>query len=316
MTYKQIVDSVKEAVDRHQILMDFGYGALTDIKTVDEGETPNVDYPYLFLNPTPSTRTGQAVTYRFNMIVMDVVQDDPNNKYHNYLKKQSECQQYVDDVLGYLRFKSPLSKFDLTLNMTLTPFKERFQDTLAGMTATLEIVVPATLNFCEAPYYEFLFEGAMTYDTSIEPDPNGRALGYTSVEDPYNLYYYCKYASVKLGPGTYRVEIEAQSAITEPTKPAPPIPRLRPHRIDTSDCSAPAIATSTVLPAHSEGWPVGLTDDQTFTWKATYYWNTDEMGPPLVGDLIDSMQITLMQENNVDESMVNIYGGTIKMYGV
>ncbi|MCP4322354.1 MAG: hypothetical protein GY787_10995 [Alteromonadales bacterium] len=150
MTYKELVDSINLVVDNHEILRDFGYGALTDIKTVDEGT--RVNYPYAFLNPTQSTRTGQAVTYRFNLIVMDVTQEDPTNGFANYLKVQSDCQQYIDDILAKLRFKTPLNDFDLTLNVNLTPFKERFQDTLAGMTATLEIEIPLPINNCITPY--------------------------------------------------------------------------------------------------------------------------------------------------------------------
>lgn len=149
MTYKELVDKVKETVDNHEILKDFGYGALTDIKTVDEGA--RVDYPYAFLNPTQSTRTGQAITYRFNLIVMDVAQEDPTNGFANYLKVQSDCQQYIDDILAKLRF-TVANDFDLTLNVNLTPFKERFQDTVAGMTATLEVEVPFALNNCITPY--------------------------------------------------------------------------------------------------------------------------------------------------------------------
>ena len=150
MTYKELVDNIKTVVDNHQILRDFGYGALTDIKTVDEGT--RVDYPYAFLNPTQSTRTGQSVTYRFNLIVMDVAQEDPTDGFSEYLKVQSDCQQYIDDILANLRFKTPLNDFDLTLNVNLTPFKERFQDTVAGMTATLEIEVPLPINNCITPY--------------------------------------------------------------------------------------------------------------------------------------------------------------------
>lgn len=150
MTYKELVDSIGAVVNDHLILKDFGYGALTDIKTVDDGT--RVNYPYAFLNPTQSSRTGQSITYRFNLIVMDVVQEDPTNGYANYLKVQSACQQYIDDILANLRFKTPLNGFDLTLNVNLTPFKERFQDTVAGMTATLEIELPLPINNCITPY--------------------------------------------------------------------------------------------------------------------------------------------------------------------
>ncbi len=151
MTYAEIVNKVKEIVFEHKILVDFGYGNLSDIRTRStnndgQGEAEEADYPYVFLNPTNHTRTGQEITYRFNMIVMDMSGDD------EALTTQSECQQYIDDILAQLRFQTPLNKFDLTLNVTLTPFKERFKDTVAGMTATLEIVIPVPLNQCIAPF--------------------------------------------------------------------------------------------------------------------------------------------------------------------
>ena len=89
---------------------------------------------------------------------MEVVQDDPTQKFSGYLKAQSNCQQYIDDILSRLRFHYT-DQVDLTLNVSLTPFKERFQDTVAGMTATLEIVVPERLNECIAPFRTLLHQG-------------------------------------------------------------------------------------------------------------------------------------------------------------
>jgi len=155
MTYYEIVNRIQEVVQDHEILVDFGYGALTDIKTVDEDT--RVNYPYAFLNPTQSTRTAQSIVYRFNLIVMEVVQDDPNQKFNGYLKAQSNCQQYIDDILSRLRFHYT-DQVDLTLNVSLTPFKERFQDTVAGMTATLEIEIPNRLNECIAPFRTLVHE--------------------------------------------------------------------------------------------------------------------------------------------------------------
>ena len=51
MTYKEIVDRIKEVVDGHKMVVDFGYGNLSDIKANTEGNE-SADYPYAFLNPT------------------------------------------------------------------------------------------------------------------------------------------------------------------------------------------------------------------------------------------------------------------------
>lgn len=203
MTYSELVNSIKSTVDRHLILQDFGYGALTDIKTVDEGQRTN--YPYAFLNPTQSTRTGQTVTYRFNLIVMDVAQEDPTNGFADYLKVQSDCQQYIDDILANLRFSKPYKDFDLTLNVNLTPFKERFQDTVAGMTATLEIELPVALNDCIAPidgeYVPLVYRRNIA-DRGLDFD------GFPDGED--NFYHFDEYSYSGLAPWTFERAAEPQ----------------------------------------------------------------------------------------------------------
>lgn len=147
MTYKEIVDRIKEITFAHKQLVDFGYGQLSDIKVRSESPDGNneSDYPYLFLNPTNHQRTEQSITYNFNMIVMDMALDD------DFLKVQSDCQQYIDDVIAYLTFGYS-DRPDVNLTFTLTPFKERFQDTVAGMTATLSITLPSPINNCITPY--------------------------------------------------------------------------------------------------------------------------------------------------------------------
>ncbi len=183
MTYKEIVDKIAVICSTHDIIRDFGYGAISDLKTLNSESLVNVVdesayaesqtlYPYVFLNPTQSTRTSQMISYRFNMIVMDTVlpnglellpnpqdidQKDP--PYGQTLQVQSDCQQYVDDIIARLRFGNPTNidqKYDplvdVQLTVNLTPFKERFADTVAGMTATIEIQVTKPINECIAPY--------------------------------------------------------------------------------------------------------------------------------------------------------------------
>ena len=189
MTYKEIVDSVAQAVADHKILRDFGYGAITDIKTVNtDQESTTVDYPYVFLNPTQGSRNGQAITYRWNLIAMDVVQEDPDNTYLNYLKVQSDCQQYVDDILAYLRFSTPLKDFDLTLNVQLTPFKERFQDSVAGMTATLEVEIPQKLDNCLTPFYPGDLLVKAVNNTAQPFSTNGYISASTIITDTYSIW--------------------------------------------------------------------------------------------------------------------------------
>lgn len=151
-TYKEIVDLFKTAALDHLMIEEFGYGALSDIKTRNESANGDqeVNYPYAFLNPTTHQRSQSTVTYQFNLIMMDMAREEEGDKYDNFLQIQSDCQQYIDDMIANLWNTS--TKPDIQLTVTYTPFVERFQDDVAGMTAGISIVVPITINDCIAPY--------------------------------------------------------------------------------------------------------------------------------------------------------------------
>lgn len=148
MTYKDVIDRFQQVANQHYMIKDFGYGQLSDIKV--HSEDGEADYPYLFLNPTTHTRTNTVMEYQFNMIMMDIAidEDDPLG---NWINIQSQCQQYIDDVFAQLKYgytDQPLIDYS---NVTYTPFKERFQDSLAGMTAAILIQIPSPIDQCIAP---------------------------------------------------------------------------------------------------------------------------------------------------------------------
>ena len=317
MTYKELVDSIKATVDGHMILRDFGYGALTDIKTVDEGT--RVDYPYAFLNPTQSTRTGQTITYRFNLIVMDVVQEDPTNGFANYLKVQSACQQYVDDILASLRFSKPYKDFDLTLNVNLTPFKERFQDTVAGMTATLEIEIPFALNNCITPTVGSEIVNYGFQDNLIkEPDPVGSTLGTVQpTYDPQDLWHpnsdpdrYYTAVYLKESAQQYRIEVTGTARALE-SKPIPLAPKLNGTIVNVE--VPPSVGTTIDYPVSDTTWPEGQTTTDQFEWTAIYTFT----GQALTGVEQESLNWSLRGDGvPADESQMEFITTNIKIYQV
>ena len=156
MTYQEIVNRVQSVVNAHYMLADFGYGDLSDLKTRFENTSGDsavqADYPYLFLNPANHQRNATTMTYNFNMIVMDIARGEVKDiPFDNFLAIQSQCQQYIDDVLGALYYDFTDQPEVLRANISYSPFKERFQDAVAGMTCSLTIEVPTGLNACIAP---------------------------------------------------------------------------------------------------------------------------------------------------------------------
>jgi len=154
MNYKEIINRFRTVTEEHLMLQDFGYGQLSDLKTQSQlgPEEQGVDYPYLFLLPATSNRQGPVMNYSFNMVVMDMARGEEGDQYDNYITIQSQCQQYIDDVLARLYYYYK-DQPDINLtNISYTPFKEKYQDDLAGMTATITISVPTPINECIAPF--------------------------------------------------------------------------------------------------------------------------------------------------------------------
>ena len=157
MTYQEIVNRIQFITGQHKMLVDFGYGDLSDLKSRFENNSGDsavqADYPYLFLNPGVHGRNQGMVTYNFNMVVMDMAREEVSDQpYNNMLAIQSQCQQYIDDVLAYLYFEYKDNPDVIYSGVTYIPFNERFQDNVAGMTATLTIQVPQPLDNCVAPF--------------------------------------------------------------------------------------------------------------------------------------------------------------------
>jgi len=276
MTYKQIVDRVRAVAEAHKMIVDFGYGNLSDIKT--NGDDAEADYPYVFLNPQTHQRTSQTITYRFNMIVMEMAKNDVE-----VLQVQSNCQQYIDDILAQLRFGYN-DQVDLTLNLVLTPFKERFQDTVAGMTASLEIIVPSALNQCLAPFQpeigdEYVHVTQLAAQT-VDPDsgvPFGDVFRFTNeISDPENAWNVLRYDTPSDGTYTFVMEYSFQFE-NAPGVTAPPILSYRPTGLPTQYIDATTI----------EGWPsvpaTGVTYNVKQTWKLI--------------DMIDASQVYMQYYN-------------------
>lgn len=154
MTYKEIINRFRSVVSAHRMLKDFGYGQLSDLKTQSQlgPEEQGVDYPYLFLLPGQSTRQGTVMNYNFQMVVMDMARPEEGDVYDNYITIQSQCQQYIDDVLAHLYYYYKDQPEIQLANISYVPFKEKYQDELAGMTAGITIQVPTPLNDCITPF--------------------------------------------------------------------------------------------------------------------------------------------------------------------
>ena len=156
MTYKEVLDDLIDIMKRHRMIVTWGYGNLTDLVTPfkkqnttdpDTGVVYNIDYPYAFLQPTQHNLVTNASRYNFNLIMMEQCNDDPLS----VIQAQSDCHQYIKDVLAEIYYNYGL-KYDFTLNSSVIPFKEKYNDTVSGMTASISLEIRDGLDDCTAPF--------------------------------------------------------------------------------------------------------------------------------------------------------------------
>jgi hypothetical protein len=160
MNYQQLIEAFKQFAADHKQIKTFGYGTISDIEVpVDpsSGEPADRDYPYLFINPTSHNLTTNTVTYGFNVIAMTMTSDLQSNfefsGLDSVIKSQSDMLLIINDFLGWLEYTNDIESM-LVQTTAVTPFKERFNDTVAGMTAAIQVQFRNTLDLCDAPITE------------------------------------------------------------------------------------------------------------------------------------------------------------------
>jgi hypothetical protein len=263
MNYNDVVNRFKTIVEDHRMLVDFGYGQISDIKTRSEGmgELEGADYPYLFLNPGVHNRDQSTITYNFNMIIMDMAREEEASTYQNFLNIQSNCIQYCDDVIArlYYHYKD---KPEVSFNISYTPFYERFQDDLAGSTATISITVPNNINDCISPFTPIvppiidlpIFHRA---NQSQDQEVNFLRLDTNTETEPCKAIWNDQFFTAEVS-GIYQFKFDMQMSFAEPSAGEifPIIPLLYP------DDNAPIES--------SGNWPTQWVNNDVITWTATY----------------------------------------------
>ena len=312
MTYQEIVNRIQDVVNQHYMLADFGYGDLSDLKTRFENTSGDsaveADYPYLFLNPATHTRTGAAVTYNFNMIVMDMARGEVSDiPYNNILAIQSQCQQYIDDVIAQLWNGYTDQPQVLWDGLSYNTFNERFQDDVAGMTVNLQITVPQAINNCITPIskYRNLIEVTDFTERTLGPETGeNKVFAYVvNIYNPNNDWQINKYVVPE--PGVYRVEMTQQITLNAPvgSEQIPNQPILR----ELTDGPDRDIAATT-----ASGWPTQFeTEETVYSFRATWDIEVDSITPG--GYTWDF--INLEDDPGHEESTLQqLPGGILKIY--
>jgi hypothetical protein len=129
----------KDFADNHLQIKDYGYGDLWEISS-----STATTYPLFWVSPQPSNISGNEITYNFNILIGDRLEDGDANK----VEVESDTFQIGLDLLATLNLDREL---DLDKNNTLTPFIQDFKDRIAGHLISVSVSAPFDYNECAVP---------------------------------------------------------------------------------------------------------------------------------------------------------------------
>jgi PKD repeat protein len=129
----------KDFADNHLQIKDYGYGDLSEISS-----STATTYPLFWVSPQPSNISGNEITYNFNILIGDRLEDGDANK----VEVESDTFQIGLDLLATLNLNRDV---DLDKSNTLTPFIHDFKDRIAGHLITVSVTADFDYNECAVP---------------------------------------------------------------------------------------------------------------------------------------------------------------------
>lgn len=138
-TYNQIKTKFQEITDNHAQLRRFNMGPVYDIETFI-GQSS--DYPVLWIAPVDVTIGEQMLTYKFNILIFDLILKDKSNE----IDVLSDTLRTMIDIVKELRFD--IDDLEITGDFTATPFTEEFSDYVTGHRIEIDVVTSIEDNLC------------------------------------------------------------------------------------------------------------------------------------------------------------------------
>tara|TARA_R100001594_G_scaffold85236_2_gene119661 strand:- start:319 stop:816 length:498 start_codon:yes stop_codon:yes gene_type:complete len=159
ITFRNVVGYLETIAEKHYEINSFHSGMLDEVDLNKLGAT---DYIILYAEPGTTIIDKGILTYSFSIYVMDLINDQevgdsPNNQREGRVDAFSETLQIMQDVINefHQNLHPDLSWVDnkvvLDLPINAEPFTARFDNTLTGWTATLNVQVPNANNLCISP---------------------------------------------------------------------------------------------------------------------------------------------------------------------
>lgn len=157
----RLIRSLKRIAEKHRQINSFGTGSLYDVtfRKLLYGGMPDKNtttsqptYPLMWFNVVDSSIQGRASYISFQVILADLVTDGDKNDFEIY----SDLQLVAQDVVALLYKDTVKDKeFSLDESVTMTPFADRFEDSLNGWVLNMRIKVAYGYENCSVPVLDF-----------------------------------------------------------------------------------------------------------------------------------------------------------------
>ena len=158
ITFRNVVGYLETIAEKHYEINSFHSGMMDEVDLNKLGAT---DYIILYAEPGTVTMDKGVQTYTFSIYVMDMIGnqigDDPNRQRVSRVDTFSQTLNIMNDVINefHQNLHPDLSWVNsdvvLSLPINAEPFTARFDNTLTGWAATLNIQVPNKNNLCISP---------------------------------------------------------------------------------------------------------------------------------------------------------------------
>lgn len=144
-TYQNIIDRLSSICDRHKFINSYRVGDIYEVDFDSEDKSPI--YPYVHIIPQPSTLSRNELLLSFSLLSMDLV--DENEKIETEVL--SDTLQILQDIIGEFLVGDEYPTFEISLPLALTPFTERFSNSVSGWNADIQISIVQPLDSCITP---------------------------------------------------------------------------------------------------------------------------------------------------------------------
>jgi len=146
-TYKNVVESLRSAIESHIGIKTFIVGPPSTIEIPDDDNIV-IKYPYVHLISQSATIGKGSTIFDFDLIVMDLAKDQSGLEE----RTQSAMLEITRDIISKYTLTSwPTWRFNMKIPIVSTPFVEGFKNSVSGWTSQIQIEALTPLSNCENP---------------------------------------------------------------------------------------------------------------------------------------------------------------------